>query len=427
MRVFVKNKRGEALMPCSNKKARMLLKTNKATIFCYNPFTIQLTEATGETVQPVSIGIDTGARFIGVAITSEDKVLTKGEIELRQDVSEKVTARRLLRNARRARKTRYRPARFLNRKRKDGWLPPSVKSKLDATFYWIDKFCSLVPNPVLHIEVGKFDVAKMINPDISGTDYQNGNTKDYYDVRYYVFARDNYTCQVCKKRKPHLRTHHIVYKSNGGTNRAGNLITVCDECHTSENHKAGGIFYRWMENHKKVKQYKEPTFMNIVRKRTIFRYPVAEFTYGSVTAPNRINLGLEKTHYNDAIAISGIEHIKRNPAEHFYYKQFRKKKRSLHEQTARKARTGKNTNAVRNCKNVKQRAGFFLNDKVLFQGKVAWVYGFACGEKGKACVLRDIEGNLIRDSNHPSFTAQPVSRLKILCHNNGWQHQTNLS
>jgi len=130
----------------------MLLKTNKATIFCYNPFTIQLTEVTGETVQPVSIGIDTGARFIGVAITSEDKVLAKGEIELRQDVSDKVTARRILRKARRARKTRYRPARFLNRKRKDGWLPPSVKSKLDATFYWIDKFCSLVPNPALHIK-----------------------------------------------------------------------------------------------------------------------------------------------------------------------------------------------------------------------------------------------------------------------------------
>jgi hypothetical protein len=84
LRVFVKNKRGEALMPCSQKQARELLRDKKATIFSYSPFTIQLTEATGETTQPVSVGIDTGARFIGVAITSQNNVLAKGEIELRQ-------------------------------------------------------------------------------------------------------------------------------------------------------------------------------------------------------------------------------------------------------------------------------------------------------------------------------------------------------
>ena len=51
MRVFVVNMRGEPLMPCSQRKARILLKQNKAKIYKYNPFTIQLTIATGETKQ----------------------------------------------------------------------------------------------------------------------------------------------------------------------------------------------------------------------------------------------------------------------------------------------------------------------------------------------------------------------------------------
>lgn len=81
MRVFVLNKRGEPLMPCTQRKARLLLKEDKAVIYKYNPFTIQLTYATGETKQDCYIGVDTGSKHIGVAITSEDKVLFKGEIE----------------------------------------------------------------------------------------------------------------------------------------------------------------------------------------------------------------------------------------------------------------------------------------------------------------------------------------------------------
>ncbi|MDD4591078.1 MAG: hypothetical protein PHG06_11730, partial [Parabacteroides sp.] len=69
---------------------------------------------------------------------------------------------------------------------------------------------SLLPNPRLIIEVGKFDVQKMQSPSIEGTEYQKGNTYGYYDVRYYVFARDNYTCQVCKGKNKILQTHHIV-------------------------------------------------------------------------------------------------------------------------------------------------------------------------------------------------------------------------
>lgn len=251
MRVFVLNMRGEPLMPCTQRKARLLLK-RKAVIYKYNPFTIQLTYATGETKQDCHIGIDTGSKYMGVAITSEDKVLFKGEVELRQDVKSNLDTRRMYRRDRRNRKTRYRKPRFSNRKRTKKWLPPSLQNRVNHTFFWIDKLSSLVPNPKLHIEVGKFDTAKMINPNINGVDYQHGQTYGFFDERYYVFARDNYTCQCCGKSKDKiLQTHHIVYRSNGGTNRVDNLITVCTDCHTSENHKKGGIFINGKKNIKK--------------------------------------------------------------------------------------------------------------------------------------------------------------------------------
>jgi hypothetical protein len=422
MRVFVKNMRGNPLMPCSQRKARLLLKEGKAKIFSYNPFTIQLTIATGEATQECRVGIDTGAKMIGVAVTSGKKVLVKGEIELRQDVSANIEDRKRLRKTRRARNTRYRKARFLNRRRSSGWLPPSVQSKLNATTFWINKFCSLVPNPHLSIEVGKFDVAKMINPEICGVDYQNGQVQGYYDVRYFVFARDKYTCQVCKKKNKILRTHHIIYRTEGGTDRADNLITVCTDCHTSENHKPGNILYNWMLKCKKVPQYKEATFMNIVRKRTFRIYPNARITYGSETSPRRKELGLDKTHFNDAIVISGIRSIKKNPAEHFLFKQFRKKKRSLHESIPRRGLSKKNTGAARHNKNVKYRNGYYLNDEVICEGKHGWIYGYSGGEKSKEFLVRDISGDLIKMESRKNSLSLNANAIRCVRHNNGWSY-----
>ena len=345
-------------------------------------------------------------------------MLAKGEIELRQDVKSLLETRKIYRKNRRNRKTRYRPARFLNRvsTKKKGWLPPSISSRIDSTFMWIDKFTNLLPNPKVSIEVGKFDVAKMINPKIGGVDYQKGQTYGYHDVRYYVFARDNYTCQVCKKKDKILQTHHIKYVSKGGSNRVDNLITVCTDCHTSKNHKEGGVLYDWMIKSKKVKTYKEATFMNIVRQRIFQKYPNANIVYGSWTTPRRKELGLEKTHYNDAIAISGIESIRHNVDETFKIKQSRKKKRSLHEATAKKGRKTPNKTQKRNSKNTKERNGFYLNDKVRAFDKVGFISGFTSG----GCYVKDIENNYI---TIPDKTYKQVSfkHLEFINHNNNWQ------
>lgn len=419
MLVYVINKDGRPLMPTKPSKARKLLKDKKAKIVSYKPFTIKLLYGSSGYTQSVDLGIDLGAKHIGVAIVSEDKVLDKGEIELRQDVSENITTRRQYRRSRRNRKTRYRKARFLNRtsSKKEGWLPPSIQSRIDNTFSWIDKFLSLLPNPKLSIEVGKFDIQKMENPDIEGKEYQEGDTFGFYNKRYYVFERDKYTCQVCGCKNKILQTHHIVYKSLGGTDRASNLITVCTDCHTSENHKKGHILYDWCMKKKKMPNYKGSTFMNIIRKRTYKKYPNARITYGSITTPKRKSLGLEKTHYNDAIAITGIDHINKNIDDYFLIKQFRKKKRSLHEAIPRKGRKTKNITAKRNSKNTKSSKGFFLNDLVEFEGQKAYISGFA---GTYACYLKDIEENYITKKSK-NYKNVNLSECKLINHNNNWQ------
>ncbi|MGG0187291.1 RNA-guided endonuclease IscB [Bacillus rhizoplanae] len=422
MLVFVKNKHGKPLMPCRPRKARILLKEKKAKIISHKPLTIQLLYGSSGYTQETHIGIDLGTKHVGVAVTSCNHVLMKGEIELRQDIKSLLETRKIYRRSRRNRKTRYRKARFLNRKKETGWLPPSIQSRIDNTFFWMDTFLSLLPKSTLHIEVGKFDIQKMMNPNIEGKEYQQGETFGYHDVRYYVFARDNYTCQVCKKKNKILHTHHIVYRSHGGTDRASNLITVCTDCHTFDNHQEGKILWKWMIEKKKTPSYKEGPFMNSFRQRVFMKYPHASITYGSVTTPKRKELGLEKTHYHDAIAITGIDHI-RTTCEHvFLIKQFRKKKRSVHEATARKGRKHKNVMCKRNSKNTKELKGFYLNDKVKLLGKIGYITGFT---GTSSAYIKNIHDEYITIPNK-TYKQVNLKELELICHNNNWQYMQAL-
>lgn len=418
MRVFVMNMRGEPLMPTTCRKARILLKEKKARIYCYEPFTIQLLYPTGEAKQQCNIGIDTGAKHIGIAITSENKIVWKGEVELRDDVKENITARRILRRSRRNRKTRYRAARWQNRTKPEGWLPPSIQSRIDNTFNWIDKFQKLVPNPQLHIEVGKFNVAKMINPDIQGKEYQQGQMYGYGGIKTFVKSRDNYTCQCCGAKLPgsELEVHHIKFRSKGGSDRPNNLITVCKRCHTTEAHLPGGILYDWMQKSKTVKEYKEIPFMNSLRLRIINRYSEADITYGIITYDNREALCLDKTHYNDAIAISGIKFIKENSDNWILIKQYRKKKRSLHESIPRKGRKEPNRTQKRNNKNTPQRFGFFLGETVRVLGKIGRITGF----DSVGAYVKDYDEQYIHIENYSGYTV-PKRFLVHEYYNNGWQ------
>jgi hypothetical protein len=179
---------------------------------------------------------------------------------------------------------------------------------------------------------------------------------------------------------------------------------------------------------KKVKQYKAPTFMNIVRKKFYQHFKYINVTYGSTTKPKRKELGLEKTHYNDAIAITDINEVFVDEFDsYFKIKQFRKKKRSLHEATARKGRKAKNTTQKRNSKNTKKithkKYGIFhLNDKVNIFGKIGFISGFTSG----GVYVKDIHGNYITIPNK-SYKQVSLKYIERINNNNNWQFIPHLS
>ena len=248
----------------------------------------------------------------------------------------------------------------------------------------------------------------MMNPNISGVEYQIGDTFGFWETRYFVFARDNYTCQICKKKGGILQTHHVVQRKDGGTDRAENLVTVHIECH--EGFHQGKIKHVF----KKPKLYKEPPFMNALRQY-IFKNTNYKVTYGNVTTANRKRLGLNKSHSNDAIAITGAGNVSED-SDSFLVRQFRKKKRSLHEATARKGRKEPNRLSKRNNKNTKSAHGFFLNDKVLVNG----VIGFVTGFDGAGVYVKNTNDKYIVQTGK-SYKQVSPKMVWLMNHNNNWQ------
>lgn len=161
--------------------------------------------------------------------------------------------------------------------------------------------------------------------------------------------------------------------------------------------------------------------MNALRKRIFTKYPNAVITYGSETTPKRKDIGLEKTHCNDAIVISGIETIKENPDELLLIRQFRKKKRSLHEAIARKGRKESNRSQKRNSKNTPFYKGFWLNDKVSVLGQLGYITGFTSG----GVYIKDVNDKYITLPDK-SYKQVSISNLRLISHNNNWQYIRNV-
>jgi hypothetical protein len=230
--VYVSNCHGDPLMPCSPRKARFLLKERKAKVVKMVPFTIQLLYGSSGYKQEVSLGIDAGTRHLGVSATTEKAVLFEAEVLPRNDIQELLATRRQFRRARRTRKTRYRKARFLNRKKAQGWLAPSVQQKIDCHINSIRLVHQILPVSRTTIEVAQFDLQKIRNPEIEGKQYQQGPQLGFWNVREYVLARDSHTCQWCqgKSKDSILNVHHIESRKTGGDS-PDNLITLCETCH----------------------------------------------------------------------------------------------------------------------------------------------------------------------------------------------------
>lgn len=224
LKVFVLNMRGQPLMPCSPPKARKLLRAGKAVPVRRTPFVIQLTVPTGETKQPITLGVDAGYKHVGLSATTAKEELLASEVELRQDVTGLLSNRLALRRARRNRKTRYRAPRFDNRVRSKhkGWLAPSVENRIQAHISRIEAVCRVLPITKIVIETASFDIQKIKNPEIEGEGYQQGEQLGFWNVREYVLFRDGHVCQACKGRSKDLilNVHHIESRKREATRRA---------------------------------------------------------------------------------------------------------------------------------------------------------------------------------------------------------------
>ena len=167
--VYVINKCGQPLMPTERHgKVRRLLKSGKAKVIKRCPFTIQLLYDTTNFVQEVTLGVDSGSKHIGLSATTKDKVLFESDIELRNDIVDLLSVRREARRARRNRKTRYRKVRFLNSvsSKKEGWLAPSIKHKIETHLTIIRKVHEILPISKIIVEVASFDIQKIKNPNM---------------------------------------------------------------------------------------------------------------------------------------------------------------------------------------------------------------------------------------------------------------------
>ena len=294
-------------MPCSCAIARLLLKEGKAKVSRRTPFTIKLlVQPDRSYTQPLTLGVDTGSSVIGSAVADEQgKVVYLSEVEVRNDIATTMKARAASRRNRRQRKTRYRKARWLNRKNsiKQERFSPSMRSKIEAHQREIRFVQSLLPLRAIVLETGTFDPHALKNPEVLQNKwlYQKGINYGFANTKASVLTRDDYTCQHCtgKAKDPRLEVHHIVYRSEHGSDDASNLLTLCKTCHDGLH--AGTLTLK--QAGKRKGNLLHATQMNSIRMQLLKRVE-AEETWGFVTKEHRHLSGLPKEHCFDAAIIA---------------------------------------------------------------------------------------------------------------------------
>lgn len=310
MVTYVLNKDGQPLMPIHRcGKVRRLLNSNKARVVHREPFTIQLLFETGEYVLDLYLGVDTGSVKIGCAVVDNNQIVYYlSEVGIRNDISTKMERRRIYRRARRTRKLRYRKARFDNRHNstKKDRFSPTMTSKITSHIREIEFIKSILPINETILETSKFDTTLLEHegePFNRHWGYQKGPAYGYKNNHEAVLNRDNYTCQCCKTKKGTLHVHHIVYRSNGGSDKMENLITLCENCHTKLHDGLLKEFeFKLVGRRKGTLKY--ATQMNSIRIQLLKHYQEAIETFGFITKANREASALTKEHYNDAITIA---------------------------------------------------------------------------------------------------------------------------
>ena len=425
--VCVLDQNGKPLMPTTRLgKVYRLLKTQKAHIVSYEPFTIQLNyEPDTHIIQPMTLGVDSGAIHSGYSVANEHREYYSAEVIARDDISKRLSDRRMYRQNRRSRKTQYRKPRFNNRKnKKKGWLPPSLEQKVAVQLNEIDHLHHYFPIETIIVEVAEFDIQKIKNPDISGIEYQQG-TLQGYNIRNYLLEKHKRKCFYCGKTVSNFEVEHMIPKTRDGSNRIDNLTLSCHDCNqkkdtlTAEEFirqtlpaKKAAIKLKQLPNEKRL--FKYMAHMNATRwalyNAINEKYPNVKMTYGYITKYNRIKANLPKAHHVDAKCITGFATVP--SIDQIVVKiKMRRHNRQLHRSTFSKGH-------VRKAAGLSTIVfGFQLYDLVCFNNHRYYIKS----RKSSGCFrLTSVEG--LKEEN------RSYKKLTLLTHTNAYliNRYTNL-
>ena len=417
--VCVLDQQDKPLMPTTRLgKVYRLLKTKKAHIVSYEPFTIQLDyEPNTHIIQPMTLGVDSGAIHSGYSVANEHREYYNSEVIARNDISDRLSDRHMYRRNRRSRKTRYRKPRVNNRKnKKKSWVPPSLQQKVAAQINEIDHLHRYFPIEKIIVEVAEFDIQKIKNPDISGIEYQQG-TLQGYNIRNYLLEKHKRKCFYCDKAVSDFEVEHMFPKSRGGSNSIDNLTLSCHDCNekkgtlTAEEFiqqtlsaKKAAVKLKQLPNEKHL--FKYMAHMNATRW-TLYntikeKYPNVKITYGYITKYNRIHAGLPKAHHIDAKCITGFLTVP-SMSQTVVKVKMRRHNRQLHRASFSKGHIRKAANLPT------VTFGFQLYDLVLFNNHRYYIKG---RRSSGYFALVSVEGLKNEERSY--------KKLKLLAHTNAY-------
>lgn len=313
--VLVVDKHKKPCNTISEAYARRLLFKKQAVIYKRFPFTIRLKNDNAVLKdRNYTVKIDPGSKHTGVAIVDNtDKVVMLAEIEHRGHIIKKsLDSRGATRRSRRNRKTRYRPARFLNRTKPKGWLAPSVKSRANNVINFIKKYKKLLNINKVMIESVSFDVAQMTSDNcLIGTGYKKGPLYDT-NLKEFIFSKTKGKCIYCGAKAEEI--DHIVPRSKGGSNSTYNLTPACRACNEKKSNMSLKEFGKLMgKNYSRLEPKKLPKDAAIVQlarnymiKEIVKLVPNTTSYDAWLTKYNRDELRLPKEHYYDALSVGEV-------------------------------------------------------------------------------------------------------------------------
>jgi len=315
-RILVLFADGSEAMPCHPARARQLLDADKAAVYRYQPFTIILTEREDGDTQDVSLQIDPGSQTTGLALVGHfqegTRLIWAANLEHRGDqIKEALRKKRQIRRSRRTRKTRYREPRFENRTKSDGWFPPSVQSRIDNIREWAKRLTSRCPVAQIKCETVRFDTQKIQNPEIKGTEYQDGTLKGY-ELREYLLQKFNHSCVYCGITDVPLELDHVKPESRGGSDRTSNLVVSCTVCNRDKGSQPVEEFVEDEEKLSWIKKRQDETMKDMGVMNSI-QWKVGEvleetgllvsYHSGGETKYNRTDQNYKKDHWIDAACV----------------------------------------------------------------------------------------------------------------------------